>query len=218
MKEDPYKILGVSENAPFSEIKAAYRNLAKKYHPDAGGDEEKILALNAAWESLRDSTNREAYQKQRTSSRKSTNSFKTSKAESSQQDQAISQWIKIVYTPVDRLMGEILKPFPQQLKELSADPYDDELMETFCEYINKSQKKIKKAQELYQTIPTPNYAKNFSLNLYHCFSQIQDGINELDRYTAGYVENYLHDGSEMLRKATAQRLLLKKDKHHLAAF
>ena len=218
MKEDPYKILGVSENAPFAEIKAAYRNLAKKYHPDAGGDEEKILALNAAWENLRDSINRENYKKPKASSRKTTNSFKTSQAKGSQQDKAMTLWIKVVYTPVDRLMGEILKPFPRHLKELSADPYDDDLMENFCEYINKSQKKIKKVQELYQTIPTPSCAKNFSLNLYHCFSQIQDGINELDRYTAGYVENYLHDGSEMLRQATAQRLLLKKDKHHLAAF
>ena len=34
MMEDPYKILGVSPDATDEEIKRAYRELVKKYHPD----------------------------------------------------------------------------------------------------------------------------------------------------------------------------------------
>ena len=36
--KDPYQILGISRNATDDEVKNAYRNLAKKYHPDSYGD------------------------------------------------------------------------------------------------------------------------------------------------------------------------------------
>ena len=40
---DPYSTLGVSKTATDAEIKAAYRRLAKQWHPDAGGDETKSV-------------------------------------------------------------------------------------------------------------------------------------------------------------------------------
>ena len=51
---DPYRVLGLTAAASGAEIKAAYRALVKQHHPDAGGDQERIIALNAAWELLRD--------------------------------------------------------------------------------------------------------------------------------------------------------------------
>lgn len=38
-----YRVLGVSRNAPKEENIAVYRRLAKKYHPDVGGDTDQFF-------------------------------------------------------------------------------------------------------------------------------------------------------------------------------
>ena len=47
-----YDIFGVQSNATQEEIKKSYRALAKEYHPDKGGDEEKFKQITEAYEIL----------------------------------------------------------------------------------------------------------------------------------------------------------------------
>ena len=62
---DPYKVLGVSQTATQDEVKAAYRKLAKKYHPDLNqGDEavaRKFQEVSSAYDLLGDPTKRKKY-------------------------------------------------------------------------------------------------------------------------------------------------------------
>lgn len=62
--KDYYDILGVKPDASETEIKAAYRKLARKYHPDKNKDagaEEKFKAINEANEVLKDAEKRRSY-------------------------------------------------------------------------------------------------------------------------------------------------------------
>ena len=68
--KDFYKVLGVSKDASASEIKKAYRKLARDNHPDSHpGDEaaeERFKAVSEAYSVLSDPERRKEYDEQRT--------------------------------------------------------------------------------------------------------------------------------------------------------
>jgi molecular chaperone DnaJ len=209
MEKNLYEELGLKKNATKNEIKTSYRSLVKQHHPDAGGKKERFLAIQNAWETLNDPIKKEQYDRSFISSSSSFDSlnenweeqFNAKKYNSSIKDKEVEIWIKEIYTPINRLINQIIKPLNNEIKELSADPYDEQLMQNFCSYINHSQKKIKKVEEIYNKKIVPKSISALGLDLYHCFSQIKDALSEFERYTYGYVDNYLFDGREMIKEA-----------------
>ena len=215
-----YKELGLKENATQSEIKSSYRRLVKKHHPDAGGEKDRFLAIQYAWETLNDPFKKEQYDKNLFSLQQSSNfkdqnwedNVNTKKYSSKVKDNEVKNWIKNIYNPINRFISQIIKPLSQEIKELSADPYDEELMDNFCKYIALSQKKIEKVDKLYKSISVPRSISSLGLDLYHCFSQVKDALSELDKYTQGYVDDYLFDGKEMMKEAKRIQSKMAYDK------
>ena len=215
-----YDVLGLKKNATKNEIKCSYRSLAKKHHPDTGGEKERFIAIQNAWETLKDPIKKEKYDKQffasyNCSSELNENwekKFNSKKYSSSIKDKEVQTWIKDIYNPINRLINQIINPLNNEIKELSADPYDEQLMEKFCNYIYISQKKIEKVDKIYNSTVVPKSISVMGLNLYYCFSQVKEALSELDRYTQGYVDDYLFDGKEMMKEAKRIQSKMASDK------
>ena len=216
-----YELLEVSATATPDEIKQSFRRLAKIFHPDRHANStqanqflQKFQILSAAYEVLSDSHQRRVYDQMLRygpSHSTETRADRTEaaqkyykarrKQEAAEPDDLLEQWMNRVYKPVVRMMGEILKPLRSQIKALSADPFDDELMDAFMLYIEDCRTKIDKSQMVACTVPNPPIAAAVSANLYYCMHQLADALNELDFFTQNYDETYLHDGIEMFRIA-----------------
>src|SRR5688572_16304791 len=62
MSDTPYKILGIKKTAGQEEIRAAFKTLAKKHHPDvAGGENDTFNRIKAAYDLLMDDKARKLY-------------------------------------------------------------------------------------------------------------------------------------------------------------
>ena len=217
MNKDPYQILKVHPNAQLEDIKKAYRNLVKIHHPDKGGDSAIMLEINSAWEILKKKHNNLEFNKvnnlkvynQNEHKKENNNYYKS---------EDIKKWFQNIYLPIDKLLGQIINPLASQIRNLSADPYDQLLMDSFCLYLEKSKNKMIKIKKIYTSFASPSIIREFSLDLYHCLSQVDDGINELERYTMGYVDNYLHDGKSMIAIAKKKRKVLQSNKKEWLIF
>lgn len=215
-----YNTLKVNPQATQEEIKQAYRRLAKLFHPDSQketANHEQIVEINAAYEVLGDPQRRQFYDRQGGSRSPvfSTNQQQYSAAAQKQHrkhhqtlrdtDEQIQQWLNHVYKPVNRLLCRILNPIAEQLDELSADPFDDELLEAFQDYLKTCRDFLNQAQTVFRSMPNPSPVAGVAAHLYYCLNQVGDGIDELALFPLNYDEHYLHTGHEMFRIANGLR-------------
>ncbi|CEJ47202.1 J domain-containing protein [Umezakia ovalisporum] len=211
-----YETLKVNANATQAEIKQSYRRLVKLFHPDSNqqtADKEEIIRINAAYEVLGDTQNRLDYDQQLQEESQKLNSSYQQRAASAQKhyqatrqtgreaDEYLEEWLRLVYQPVIELLDNILSSLEEQIEQLAADPFDDQLIEQFEKYLNACGEDLKKAQLTFQSLPNPPSLAKTAAYLYHSLSQVADGVEELGYFPLSYDERYLHTGQELFRIA-----------------
>lgn len=218
-----YQTLQVSSQASATEIKQAYRQLAKKFHPDSQSttaNHEQIVQINAAYEILGDRQRRQHYDRELATPEyaprgsRSDRQQRTAQAQKTQRhratgqdiDRQLEQWQKKVYSPINRHVAKIIKSLTSELDALAADPFDQELMENFEAYIANCRQFHQQAQQIFQQHPNPIKAAGVAAALYHCLCRLSEGIEELHWFTTSYDDQHLHTGQELFRIANALRL------------
>jgi molecular chaperone DnaJ len=221
-----YQTLEVTPTASHAEIKRAYRRLAKQFHPDSNRDtanHDRIAAINAAYEILGDPQQRQSYDRQLNYSSGFYRTYNPVEVQQRQQrtaaaqaqyqkrktgrdsDEQLQRWLSQVYQPVNRLLSRILNPLADQIDDLAADPFDDELLGDFQMYLDDCRDYLQQAQRSFRSLPNPSNVAGVAAHLYYCLNQVGDGIDELERFVTSYDDHYLHTGQELFRIASGLR-------------
>jgi molecular chaperone DnaJ len=217
MNPNHYDTLHIAPTATSAEIKQSYRRLVKLFHPDSNqktADPEQIVRINIAYEVLSDPQQRRTYDRklhqtdldnrQQRSAEAQTN-YHHRRQTGQDADAQLQQWLKQVYVPVNRLLYHILSPLAEQIEELSADPFDDELMTDFQTYLEDCRHYLNQAQLTFRSLPNPATVAGVAAHLYYCLNQLGDGIEDLNLFTLNYDDHYLHTGQELFRIAAGLR-------------
>jgi molecular chaperone DnaJ len=210
-QQNHYQTLELTPTATAAEIKQSYRRLAKKYHPDLNNgqdDRDKIIQINAAYEILSDARQRQRYDLQLSPTitiplqqRETAKSPRRPKTVGRELDDDLILWLNQVYSPVNRMLGWIIKPLKSKILELSADPFDDDLMANFEAYTIDCRRHLDKIEKAFHSMPNPSPVAELAANLYYSIDRVSDGLDELKYYMSCYDDKYLHTGQELFKIA-----------------
>jgi molecular chaperone DnaJ len=209
-KRNHYQILGLSTDVAPADIKRAYRKLAKTSHPDAqapvGSDEhqaatEEMVRINEAYETLMDAVKRAEYDRYIGVGHVTLKS-KRPHFTSLDEDAERAKFLRVVFHPLRSTIVRMLGSYKKELHELSADPYDDQLLEAFQEYLDKLEDALRKGSDGLMRNPVPRSLAAAVHMMRQSIAQAADGLDELRYFCRNYNYNHLTMAENLFRIST----------------
>lgn len=204
-----YEILGLEPTSSSAEIKRAYRQLVKEQHPDPGhnhkSDDERqtateyMMQLNLAYETLMDKKRRIEYDIRIGVRIVITQPFQL---HSNNEDEQRQIFLAKVFHPSRTAITKAIGSYKRQLTYLSRDPFDDELVAEFEEYLNQVEAALRKGSDAFAKNPAPSTLQPAVHMMRHCIAQAADALEETRRYCQNYDYDHLSMAESLFRIAS----------------
>lgn len=211
-----YQLLGVDPKVEAREIKLAYRRLVKAQHPDLhhhkdNGDldsvNEEMMRLNEAYATLMDATSRARYDVLiglRRATAKTTGAIRSKAGEEGDPE----RYLRAVFHPCRQAMVRVMNMYTKQIRKLSADLYDDRLLDDFVAYVDKIEDTLRKCSRQLTAEPAPAGLHGAEQMMRYAIAQAADALEELRHFCGNLdynhlsmAENLFKIASDLLRQA-----------------
>jgi molecular chaperone DnaJ len=207
-----YAVLGVQPEVSASEIKKAYRKLAKNHHPDFGYSGQSVrerdratelmMKINEAYETLADKVKREKYDALIGANGRGNGRFKATVFTEVDEGETRELFLRQIFLPSRSAIVKVIAKYKNELHTLSSDIYDDELVGNFEKYVDELEAVLRKASNNLSSRRVPGSLNAAVRMMRYCIAQGVDGLDELRFFCQNYDYNHLHMAENLFREST----------------
>ncbi len=208
-KETLYQILGVDSNVGSADIKRAYRRLVKSLHPDVEhskhSDEdrniatERMMRVNHAYETLMDRTKRSAYDTELGISRSSRVIVQA--AAMVNEDELRERYLRRVFHPSRHAILKVMNSYQRQLRLLSQDIYDEQLVSEFERYVDSFEETLRAGSDAFAREQWPKSLDAAVQMMRYCIAQAADALEEMRRFCTNFDYDHLAMAQNLIKIA-----------------
>lgn len=205
-----YQLLGVDPKVEAAEIKQAYRRLVKAQHPDLhhhrkeeadlDSANEEMRLLNEAYKTLMDAATRARYDVT-IGLRRATAAAGKVLANAGDEDDP-ERYLRVVFHPCRQSIVRVFSMYKKQIRTLSADLYDERLLEDFGAYVDKVEQTLRKASRSLSDQPAPSSLHGAEQMMRYAISQAADGMEELRHFCTNLDYNHLSMAENLFKIAS----------------
>jgi curved DNA-binding protein CbpA len=200
-----YEVLGIAPDASKSAIRSAYRELAKRHHPDhQKGTAAHMVSLNLAYEVLADSQARAAYDRSLLGRLIDLPQRPTSRPGKQATPNDPSLFLLRIFRPLDATVRQAVRALRVAIDELAYDIYDDVFLAKFASALARAEDDIGAAERLLRSHVWPESMAAAFVLYGQGLRQIEDAMGDFQDFTENFNVDLLAWGIDIVAQGVAQ--------------